>query len=290
MNEVVTLLTIAGSDPTGGAGIQADIKTAVKLSVYPFSVITALTAQNSKEFSGIWPVEPLVLKAQINSILAENTPDAIKIGMLGSVENVRVIGEFLKNHDLPNVVFDPVLAPTVGNQKLDSDYVKALVDFIFPFATLVTPNLKEKEQIETVSGRSLEGLCESFLLKGGHMEGEYATDVLYMRTPPEINSLPSSAFPTLNFSHSSLYNHSDILPQAPANNSDIVAVPFRHKKVETINSHGSGCVLSSAIACGLAKNQSIESAVKSGIKFTVEALKASRNLRLGISDYGPTLF
>lgn len=246
-----TFLTIAGSDPSGGAGIQADLKVAHSLGLYAFSVVTAITAQNTREISGIWEVGPSQIRGQIRSVLSDFKPDAVKIGMLMSPEAVGVIADELIKFDCKNLVVDPVLTPTLGKSQANRNLILALAERLFPLATLITPNFVELEEIEKTVGDRMERLCNAWLIKGGHRISSDCIDTLCIRGEDEKD--------------------------------------FVHPRVNTTNTHGSGCVLSSAIACYLAIGESLPSAVEKSIEFVSNAMLTSSSVKLGMGDYGPVL-
>ncbi|MBV9850437.1 MAG: bifunctional hydroxymethylpyrimidine kinase/phosphomethylpyrimidine kinase, partial [Armatimonadetes bacterium] len=176
-------LTIAGSDPSGGAGIQADLRTFAALGVAGLSVITALTVQTSQGVLSVHPVAPDILAAQLNAILEDTRPDAVKIGMLGGAAQVRVVADALRRFHPPNVVLDPVLASTGGVPLLDEEGRRALLTELLPLCDLVTPNLGEAGQLagrhvhdDTTMAEAGEQLlalgAKTVLVKGGHLAGE----------------------------------------------------------------------------------------------------------------------
>lgn len=283
------VLVIGGSDPSGGAGIQADIKTAVRLGLYPCSAVTALTAQNGKTVTGIWPVEKDILRSQLDAVFSDFTPAAVKVGLLTSEEGIRCVASCLEEFEAQNIVVDPVITPTLSSgDKRDSLY-PVLAEFLFPLATLVTPNIPEKDLIESSTGQPLESLCSAFLLKGGHSKGEFVEDTLFYRSHVAPgHPAPSSAFPTLNFNHSSAFIQDSILPP-PEEEIHWVSKTFRHKRISTGNTHGSGCVLSSAIASFLAEGYDLEHAVEKAIKFLHDAMRDSSIWKPNEGPYGPVL-
>lgn len=298
MSEKCIVLTIAGSDPCGGAGIQADIRTADRLGVYPCAVISTITAQNSQGFLGAWSVGKEKLESQLDAVFQDFIPDAVKIGFITDIESIQSIARKIEEYDARNVVIDPVLSPTLksGNEiegtenQNKVEFVKALIERLFPLATLVTPNLPEKTLIEKISGQAFDTLCSSFLLKDGHGEGNEFTDTLYLRGRiTDERHVPSTAFPTLNFRHSSLFDHDSLLPPPLEFSDEIEEVRFTHKRIETDNTHGSGCVLSMAIACGLAKGMELKEAAGYGERFLFNALKHSSAFNLTRGSYGPSL-
>lgn len=290
MKEKKIVLSIAGSDPAGGAGIQADIKTCVKLDVYPCAAIAAVTAQNTSEVSAIFPLETNIVRAQLEAVLSDIRPDAVKLGMLGSVENILAISELIRKFELVNVVIDPVLSTTLGKEAPDSDYLSALVGHLFPLATLVTPNLDEKHILENFAASDIFNMASAVLVKGGHSETKDVTDILYTSTLEHAhNDFQSTAFPSLN-SMTQPYLQSDANHFEPNElHSSIKVKEFTHKKINSCNTHGSGCVLSSAIACYLAMDFHIEKAVELGIKFILDAFKSSSLFNPGKGKYGPCL-
>lgn len=289
MKQKKVFLTIGGSDPCGGAGIQADVKTAIRLGFYPCSVITAITAQNSSEVTGIWPVPADQIRAELNSVLEDLRPDAVKIGLLASREAVVAVAEVLESHQLQNLVLDPVIRPTLLPGKEDKDLVRDILELLFPIVTIATPNIREKEILERIAGMPLQSLCEALLVTGGDAEGKDSVDTLFFHNFNSADHLPSTAFPSINFNHSSTFDHSGILPLPPEEDGIVACKEFRNKRIDTRNTHGSGCILSSAIACHLAKNPDIQSAVRHAIDFTHEALKEAAGYRLTNGNYGPAL-
>ena len=245
-----TVLTIAGSDCSGGAGIQADLKTMTAYGVYGMSAVTALTAQNTTGVFGVLETPPDLLAAQLDCIFADIPPDAVKVGMTGSASLIERIGEKLRQHHVQNLVLDPVMVSTSGRSLLPREGLEALTGLLFPLASLVTPNLPEaqvlcgweistEEQMEQAACQLGKKYGVSVLLKGGH-RSEGANDLLYHR--------------------GNLYW-------------------FSGERVKNPNTHGTGCTLSSAIACGLALGEELPEAVKKGKDYLTQALKAG--LRLG---------
>ena len=247
-----TALTIAGSDCSGGAGIQADIKAMTMNGVYAMSAITALTAQNTTGVRAIQESTPEFLKQQLDAIFEDIFPDAVKIGMVASSELICVIAGSLKKYKATNIVLDPVMVATSGSALMKTDAVKTLIDELLPLATVVTPNIPEAE---VLSGLSIENKEEmekaakfigdtykcSVLLKGGHSIND-ANDLLY---------------------------------------SDGEILWFEGKRIDNPNTHGTGCTLSSAIASNLAKGFALAEAVKNAKDYISEALTAQLDLGKG---------
>ena len=247
-----TALTIAGSDCSGGAGIQADIKTMTMNGVYAMSAVTALTAQNTTGVTGIQESSPEFLKMQLDAVFEDIYPDAVKIGMVASGELIRAIADRLRHYDAGNVVIDPVMVSTSGSALMRTDAVNTLVEELLPLATLVTPNIPEAEVLSGRAIASKEEMIEAakqigdenhcaVLLKGGHSVND-ANDLLY-------------AEGRLTW--------------------------FQGKRIDNPNTHGTGCTLSSAIASNLAKGFSLEESVERAKSYISEALGAMLDLGKG---------
>lgn len=247
-----TALSIAGSDSSGGAGIQADIKTMTMNGVYAMSAITALTAQNTMGVRAILESTPEFLKQQIEAVFEDIYPDAIKIGMISSSELISVTAECLKKYDAKNIVIDPVMVATSGSALLKSDAVERLSQALFPLATVITPNIPEAEVLSGVSIQNEDDMCKvakligeryhcAVLLKGGHSICD-ANDLLYQ-------------------------------------NGRLVW--FYGKRIKNSNTHGTGCTLSSAIASNLAKGYSLEDSVQKAKEYVSGALSSMLDLGQG---------
>ena len=258
MNRPKIFLTIGGSDPSGGAGIQADIKTATRLGLYPTSVITTLTAQNTFEINGLWPVCPEVLKAQMYAVLSDMEPDAVKIGMIMSEEAIEIIADAIKKFHLKNIVLDPIVAPTLSNQHQNVELIKKMVGRLFPICSLITPNMPEKDVFEAITNTTFNNMCKAYLLKGGHQNGSVCIDRLYIKGNQD-------------------------------NSVSMTCKEYSHAKSETANTHGSGCVLSSAIACFLAQGKKLDEATELAINFIENSIEISSRSKLGKGNYGPIL-
>ena len=247
-----TALTIAGSDCSGGAGIQADLKTMTLNGVYAMSVITALTAQNTTGVRAIEEISPEFLAQQIDSVFEDIYPDAVKIGMVSSGELIRVIAERLRYYRAKNVVVDPVMVASSGASLMKNDAVQALTGELLPTAALVTPNIPEAEvltgmRIETAEDmmKAAKQIRENYhcavLLKGGHSIND-ANDLLYADGEP---------------------------------------VWFAGKRIDNPNTHGTGCTLSSAIASNLARGFTLAGSVKRAKDYVSGALYAMLDLGKG---------
>ena len=247
-----TALTIAGSDSSGGAGIQADIKTMTANGVYAMSAITALTAQNTTGVTGIFETTPDFLAKQLDAVFTDIFPDAVKIGMVSSAELIEVIAEKLRFYGAKNIVVDPVMVATSGSKLLRDDAVKALTEQLLPMADLLTPNIPEAE---ILSGRSISDAAGmeaaaryisetyhcSVLCKGGHQVHD-ADDLLWRNGSGKW---------------------------------------FRGRRIQNPNTHGTGCTLSSAIASNLAKGYDLDTSVERAKAYISGALAAMLDLGHG---------
>lgn len=255
-------LTIAGSDSGGGAGIQADLKTFSALGCFGMSAITALTAQNTTAVTGIQEVPPSFVAKQIDAVIEDIGVDAVKIGMLSSPEIIETVADRLRAHDVARIVLDPVMVAKSGDKLLRDEAIDALKEKLIPIATIITPNipeaevltghtLKTYEDLERAS-RSLAELGPmSVLIKGGHFTTENSDDCLYVqeKDQPEIHWLTG-------------------------------------KRINSPNTHGTGCTLSSAIAAHLAKGYDIVEAVEAAKKYISEAIAAGAEYQIG-HGHGP---
>lgn len=253
--ELKAVLTIAGSDSIGGAGIQADIKAMLANGVYAMSAVTALTAQNTRGVTAIMNASPEFLAAEIDAVFDDIRPAAVKIGMVSAAALIKVIAGRLRAHKAENIVVDPVMVATSGARLLDEDASASLTAELFPFAALITPNLPE---LELLTGAAITGREEridaarklaakwgcAVLSKGGHAE-KSADDILV--TGGETTVFPGA-------------------------------------RINTKNTHGTGCTLSSAIAANLAKGASLTAAIRQAKDYVTGALSA--DLKMG-KGHGP---
>ena len=246
------LLSIAGSDSSGGAGIQADLKTMLACGVYGMSAITALTAQNTQGVTAVARTEPAMLAAQLDSVFADIFPAALKTGMVFDRELIGIIADRLSYYGARNIVTDPVMIATSGARLLNEDAIDALKARLLPLATLITPNLMEAEALAGMQIKSHTGMeaaaqklhetygC-SVLCKGGHRLQD-ADDLLYTADGP---------------------------------------LWLKGEHIDNPNTHGTGCTLSSAIASNLAKAQELTTAIKNAKAYITGALQAGLNLGSG---------
>ena len=255
-DHIPVALTIAGSDSSGGAGIQADLKTFHHFGVYGASVITAVTAQNTTGISAIHPIPPEMVAEQYIQVMSDMKVDAVKTGMLMNVGIIRALAEAFEEYPPPNLVVDPVMISSSGTPLLDPSAIEVMIELIFPRAALVTPNLDEaaallkSDPIVTIESMK-EAVVEiqklgpkSVLVKGGHLpENEDAVDILYDGTKMD---------------------------------------EIRASRKRTGNVHGTGCTLSAAIASGLAAGKSIHDSIVAAKEFISESIGNSR--KLGSSD------
>ena len=253
-------LTIAGSDSGGGAGIQADLKTFQALGVFGMSAITAVTVQNTKGVSGYEELSPDTVAEQVRAVVTDIGVDAAKTGMLASVGIVQAVAEALRELRVPNLVVDPVSVSKHGHPLLAEDAVGALRSEILPLATIVTPNLPEaallagfpvqtREEMERAGVAILELGAAAVLVKGGHLEGPEATDLL-------------------------------VTPQGTE--------PIAGTRIDTQHTHGTGCVLSAAIAAHLARGHDLTASVRAGKAFVTEAIRAHLEIGHGIGPVNPS--
>lgn len=262
-NNTAIALTIAGSDSGGGAGIQADLKAFSALGVYGASVITAITAQNTRAVTAVEALSPALITAQIDAVFDDLAVDAVKIGMLASVPVIEAVAEALdralSKRAIP-VVLDPVMVAKSGDALLEDAAIASVRDVLLPRATVLTPNLPEAARLTAlpeagdeagmvVQGEALLGLgANTVLMKGGHARGEHCVDLLLSQ--------------------------------------DHAPLRFTAKRVATRNTHGTGCTLSSAIAAGLAKGFTLETAATEAHAYLQNAIRAADTLSIG-SGHGP---
>jgi hydroxymethylpyrimidine/phosphomethylpyrimidine kinase len=247
-----TVLTIAGSDSSGGAGIQADIKTIMANGCYAMSAITALTAQNTMGVTGIQETSSEMLSLQLDAVFTDIRPDAIKIGMVASEKLIRVIADKIKEYQAGHVVVDTVMVSTSGHRLIDEDAIGALKECLLPIAEVITPNIPEAEVLAEMTIRDEQDMVRAaekiskvhgcaVLCKGGHSIND-ANDVLY---------------------------------------SDRKVNWYYGKRIDNPNTHGTGCTLSSAIASNLAKGYKIDEAIKNAKDYISGALADGMDLGHG---------
>lgn len=255
------VLSIAGSDCSGGAGIQADIKTISALGCYAASVITAITVQNTIGVQAIQAVAPDIVAGQIHAVIDDINPLAIKIGMVNNAETIRAIASTLHQYnDIKHIVIDPIMVSTSGKRLMYDDALNVFINELLPMATLLTPNIYEaeilsgveiqydkytNEEIEEMANAVLALGCRNVLIKGGHLSG-MKTDRLY----------------------------------------GIVEREYTNENISTRNTHGTGCTLSSATASFLALGYSTEDAIQQAKNYLTQALKAGSDMQIG-KGHGP---
>ncbi len=251
-----SVLTIAGSDSSAGAGIQADLKTCAALGVYATTVITAITAQNTLGVAAVHELAPAIVGAQIDAVVVDIRPDAVKIGMLSSTGIIEVVAAKVREYALPNLVVDPVMIAKSGDRLLGEGAVETLRDLLLPLADVITPNI---EEAEVLLGRALNGDEEireaareiqalgsrNVVMKGGHRGGDDAVDLLFDGREFHEFSAP---------------------------------------RIQTTSSHGTGCTFASAIAAFLARGESVPSAVGHAKEYLTEALREAYPIGRG---HGP---
>jgi hydroxymethylpyrimidine/phosphomethylpyrimidine kinase len=252
-------LTIAGSDSSGGAGIQADLKTFAALGVYGASALAALTAQNTQGVTAIHDVPADFITAQIDAVFADLDVGAVKIGMLSRAEAVEVVAAALERHRARNIVLDPVMVATSGAALIASSAVTALTTRLIPMADLITPNLTEaaallglspardEAEMQDQARALLQDGARAVLIKGGHGAGAESADLLVSASG---------------------------------------IVRFAAPRIDTRNTHGSGCTLSSAVAAGLAKGLTLEQSVREAKAYITAAIAGADSLDIG-HGHGP---
>ena len=254
------VLTIAGSDSGGGAGIQADLKTFAANGCYGMSVITALTAQNTQGVAAIHAVPVEFVARQLDAVLADIGVDAVKIGMLFSPELIETVARKLEEYRVARIVLDPVMVAQSGDKLLRDDAVAALQTRLIPLAELITPNIPEasvllgrkiarRDQLAGAAAELMRFGCRNVLVKGGHLDGADSDDCLYLGADKRLVRLPGA-------------------------------------RIETRNNHGTGCTLSSAIAANLAGGADMETAVRRAKEYITEAIRAGAAYRIG-HGHGP---
>lgn len=252
------ILTIAGSDSSGGAGIQADIKTITCLGAHALSAVTALTSQNSRGIEAIRSISAQCISSQVETVVRDIFPDAVKIGMLYTGAVIRGVARIIRKYSLPKIVLDPVLRSSTGRALLESPALEGLIEGLLPLTSVVTPNLDEAEFLTGRRVRTLTQMKEAckvikamgpdVVITGGHLKGD-CVDLLYTR----------EAF-----------------------------YPYHGERIETAHTHGTGCVFSSALATFLAMDYDLERAVGEAHRFTKEAIKAGYPCGGGAGAVRPT--
>lgn len=258
MQKIAKALAIAGSDSGGGAGIQADLKTFSSLGVYGSSVITAITAQNTKEVTAVHNIPPDIIKKQIDAVLSDIGADAVKIGMLSNKKIIKTIANSLKKYNINNIVLDPLMVSASGAKLLQDNAIEPLKKELIPLTLIVTPNVPEAEVLVNFKIKTIEDIkkaakeilklgCKAVLMKGGHLDFD------------NINENIIDIF----------YDGKEF-------------IEIKNKRINKIG-HGTGCTLSSAIAAYLAKGFELKEAVKEAINYVHNALE--RSFKVGERDY-----
>lgn len=252
------MLIIAGSDSIGGAGIQADIKTCTAHGVYAMTAISAVTAQNTCGVNSFEPVGGRLLRGQLDAVLSDVTPDAVKVGMLPDSDSVNIVAEAIEHYGLTHVVVDPVIVATSGDHLSSSGALEAMKERLFPLAEIITPNIPEAIAISGMEIATEEDCinvadciirqcgCNSVLVKGGHAQGAMLTDFL-------VN----------------------------AANDDSGILRFTNPRIDTVNTHGTGCTLSSAIASNLSRGMELAEACSEAIEWLHSAIENGAGYSLG---------
>jgi phosphomethylpyrimidine kinase len=248
------VLSIAGSDCSGGAGIQADIKTISALGGYAASAITAVTVQNTLGVYAVQSIPPEIIRGQIEAVIEDLQPAAIKIGMVNDIQTVRIISGCLQKYATEHVVYDPVMVSTSGRKLMTDETIGEIKEKLIPYVTLLTPNLDEAavltgknihnvQEMQEAAKKMADDYRISILIKGGHLEGEKMCDFLY--TPEHLRHT------------------------------------YEEKKIDSGNLHGTGCTLSSAIATNLAKGYPMQEAVLHAKTYITQTIIAGKELHIG---------
>ncbi|HXF91279.1 MAG TPA: bifunctional hydroxymethylpyrimidine kinase/phosphomethylpyrimidine kinase [Nitrospiraceae bacterium] len=256
------VLTIAGSDSGGGAGIQADIKAMSANGVFALSVITAITAQNTEEVTDVFELPASIIAAQLDAVFDDFDIAAVKTGMLSSAEIIKVVVKMLKPQNVTNLVVDPVMVSKTGHLLLKSDAIDALKNELLPLALVVTPNVHEAQQLSGIEISTLADArraakvihqfgCKHVLIKGGHLLAERATDLLY---------------------DGRFFN------------------VFKGEYIDTPHTHGTGCTFASAIAAQLARGKSVPDAVQTAKAYLTEAIRHALAIGHGRGPTNPFYF
>lgn len=262
MMHYITTLTIAGSDCSGGAGIQADIKTLSALGCYAASAITAITVQNTCGVQSVYPLPAETVRQQIHAVLEDLQPKAIKIGMLGNQEIAQAVAEEIEKYNIKaTVVLDPIILSSSGHPLVTPETLACMKKHLFPLCTLVTPNLPEtvwlteipdtdQQELNHAANRIFDMGAKAILIKGGHQEGPESTDMLYMANDPTS------------------------------------PMRFPGQRIPTRNTHGTGCTLSSAITAFLAQGTTLPDAIAQAKSYLTQALQAGATVEIG-QGHGP---
>ncbi len=260
MKHYIPVLSIAGSDCSGGSGIQADVKTISALGSYAAAAITAVTVQNTCGVRAIYPIPADIIKRQIQAVMEDIHPLAVKIGMVNDIAAIHAIAEILNACHPQYIVIDPVMVSTSGYRLIDEEAVELLKTELIPLATVITPNMKEAEvlyespvstlaEMEKAASALLRLGCRSVLIKGGHLEGNEMTDILLT----DKNSSP---------------------------------IHYSGTKADSHNTHGTGCTLSSAIATFLAQGLSLSEAVRKAKNYVYNGILCGKDIHTG-NGHGP---
>ena len=254
------VLTIAGSDSGGGAGIQADIKAISAMGCFAASAITAVTVQNTLGVEGVHPIPLDILRGQIEAVLSDIGADAVKVGMLHSSEVVELVAEMVDKYEIKNLVLDPVMVSTSGHRLIEESAIQTLREVLIPRARVITPNIPEAEILAGVKITSFAQFPEvartlsmggrvSVLLKAGHLTDECVEDLFYNAEDDTLTLLPS-------------------------------------ERIETPNTHGTGCTLSSAFAAAIARGEGLTEAARSAKDYIAAAIRSGADYQIG-HGHGP---
>ncbi len=252
----VCVLSVAGSDSGGGAGLQADLKTVSSLGGFSATAVSAVTVQNTQGVKAVLPIPVDIVCAQVEAVCEDLRPDAVKISMLPDAALAAPLAEILKKHDCRHIVIDPVMVATSGHTLVEMPGVRSLVEHLFPLAEIVTPNLEEAQVLAEVAindeasclraaEKILQSGTKAVLMKGGHAQGEDMKDLLLSRYAPDT------------------------------------PLWFRSPRIHTSNLHGTGCTLSAALAFFLASGYGLKEAVSAAKAYISHAIEAAKDMRIG---------
>lgn len=298
--KIPTVLSIAGSDPSGGAGIQGDIKTIFAEGCYGMGVVTGLTVQNTLGVSDVMPVPTDFLYRQIDEVISDIKPEATKIGMIVSAEQVDVIVGLIKRHSLENVIVDPVIAPTSGAAFASEEVMKSMIEKLFPLSTLVTPNLPEAKRICEIIGyqnlkleddgqMQAQAKFQSQIKTQVQSQSQFQSQTLIHGKAANLSAPELACFigrscgcnVLIKGGHAEGSSATDYLWTASDENIMGCTAEFKGDRVETTSSHGTGCALSSSIAANMAKGHTLEAAIEIGKGYVTSALKSDMHIGTG---------
>lgn len=298
--KIPTVLSIAGSDPSGGAGIQGDIKTIFAEGCYGMGVVTGLTIQNTLGVSDVMPVPADFLYRQIDEVISDIKPEATKIGMIVSAEQIDVVVKLIERHGLENIIVDPVIAPTSGAAFASEEVMKSMIEKLFPLSTLVTPNLPEAKRICEIIGcqnlkleddgqMQAQAKFQSQIKTQVQSQSQFQSQTLIHGNSANLSVPELACFigqscgcnVLIKGGHAEDYHATDYLWTASDENMMGCKVEFKGERIDATSSHGTGCALSSSIAANMAKGLILEAAIDRGKEYVTAALKSDMHIGTG---------